>query len=118
MIIAVGNVANAAYDSVCPNKTELMNVFTIQGNVVNADNNKPFDFQATRVDGKGPFKFTASNFKKADPTTNWRQVHQDSTIIYDPTNQDPNYCIAQIWYKHVMQFQLNVKPDKYTGKKQ
>jgi len=117
MTMAFISSAHAGYDAVCPKKEELLALFGTQKNIDFADKNKSFDFQATRVDGKGPFKFTALDFKSFNPNHTWINLHPDSTIIYDPTNTDPYHCVAQIWYKHDMEFQLNVKPDKYTGPK-
>ena len=120
MMMAVGNVANAAYDSVCPKKQDVIALFQVKAHVKSANKNIPFDFQARRVDGKGPFNFTAKDFKIYDHLHQftWNDLHDDSTIVYDPTNQDPNICVAQIWYKQKMELSLNIKPEKYTGKKQ
>jgi len=115
MTMAFISGAHAAYDDVCPNKDELLN--NVVANDVKADSNKPFDFQATRVDGKGPFKFTAKDFYSMEPGISWGNIHKDSTVVYDPTNTDPYHCVVQIWWKHKMEYTLKVKPAQYTGPK-
>ena len=108
-----------AFQGVCPDPAQLLDILKTPQHTEDANKNVPFTFEAERLGEKGEILYTALDFKifSEDRSVSWKDLSKSSQIIYDPTNTDSRYCVANILAHNKKEFSVKIQPSIYNKEK-